>query len=61
VVGSLDPCLFLFLLLFLFFFFLSTRLLASELSLDKEYEMEEDLASEEVEGDLIGEEGEGST
>jgi hypothetical protein len=53
VVGSLDPCLFSF---FLFlFFFLSIRLLASELSLKEEDEMEEELASEEGEGDLTGE------
>jgi hypothetical protein len=54
VVGSLDPCLF-------FFFFLSTGLIASNLSLNEEDEMEEDLASEEGEEDHIGEEGEGST
>jgi hypothetical protein len=45
----------------LFFFFLSTELLALELSLDEEDEMEEDLASEEGEEYLTGEEGEGST
>jgi hypothetical protein len=61
VVGILDPCLFFFFLFFLFFFFLSTKLLASELSLDEEDEMEEDLASGEGEEDLTGEEGEGST
>jgi hypothetical protein len=61
VVGILDPCLFFFFLFFLFFFFLSTELLASELSLDEEDEMEEDLASGEGEEDLTGEEGEGST
>jgi hypothetical protein len=60
VVESLDPCLFFFFLFFLFFFFLFTGLLASELSLDKEEETEEDLASGEGEEDLIGEEGEGS-
>ena len=42
VVGSLDTCLF-------FFFFLFTELLALELSLSEEYEMEEDLESEEGE------------
>jgi hypothetical protein len=61
VVGSLDPCLFFFFLIFLFLFFLSTGLLASELSLGEEDEMEEDLASEEGEEDIIGEDGEGST
>jgi hypothetical protein len=61
VVGSLEPWLFFFFLIFLLFFFLSTGLLASNLSLDKEDEMEEDLASEEGEGDLTGEEGKGST
>jgi hypothetical protein len=47
VVGSLDPFLFFFFLFFLFFFFLFTELLAVELSLDEEDEMEGDLASEE--------------
>jgi hypothetical protein len=61
VVGGFDPCLSFFFLIFLFFFFLFTGLLASELSLDEEDEMEGDLASEEGEEDLIGEEGEGST
>jgi hypothetical protein len=61
VVGSLDPCLFFFFLFFLFFFFLFTELLASELSLDEEDGTEGDLASEEGEEDLTGEEGEGST
>jgi hypothetical protein len=62
VVGSLDPCLFFFFLIFLFFFFfLSTRLLASEISLGEEDEIEEDLASEEGEEDITSEEGEGST
>ena len=57
VVGSLDPCLIFFFLFFLFFFFLFTGLLSSELSLDEEG----DLANEEGEQDLNGEEGEGST
>jgi hypothetical protein len=61
MVGSLDPCLFFFFLLFCFFFFLSIELLALEISLSKEYEMEEYLASEEGKEDLTGEEGEGST
>ena len=61
VVGSLDPCLFFFFLLFLFFFFLFTKLLASELSPDEEDETEGDIASEEGEEDLTGEEVEGST
>jgi hypothetical protein len=61
VVGGLDPCLILFFLFFLFFFFLFTELLASELSLNEEDEMEGDLASEEGEEDLTGEEGEGSS
>ena len=55
VVGGVDPCLFFFFLFFCFFFFLSIELLALDLSLGEEDEMEEDLASEE------GEEGEGST
>jgi hypothetical protein len=50
-----------FFLFFLFFFFLFTELLASELSLDEEDETEGDLASEEGEEDLTGEDGEGST
>jgi hypothetical protein len=45
----------------IFFFFLFTGLLASELSLDKEDETEEDLAIEEGKEDLASEEGEGST
>jgi hypothetical protein len=62
VVGGFDPCLsFLFLIFLFFFFFLFTRLLASELSLDEEDETGGDLASEEGEEDLTGEEGEGST
>jgi hypothetical protein len=61
VVGGFDLCLYFFLLIFLFFFFLFTGLLASKLSLDEEDEMEGDLASEEGEEDLIGEDGEGST
>jgi hypothetical protein len=61
MVGGFDPCLSFFFLIFLFFFFLFTGLLASELSLDEEDEMEGDLASEEGEEDLTGEEGEGST
>jgi hypothetical protein len=61
VVGSLDPFLFFFLLFFLFFFFLFIELLAWEISLGKEDEMEEDLASEEGDEDLTGEDGEGST
>jgi len=46
MVGGFDPCLSFFFLIFLFFFFLFTGLLASELSLDEEDEMEGDLASE---------------
>jgi hypothetical protein len=61
VVGGFDPCLSFFFLIFLFFFFLFTGLLASELSLDEEDEIEGDLAREEGEEDLTGEEGEGST
>jgi hypothetical protein len=61
VVGSLDPYLFFFFLFFLFFFFLSTELLASDISLDEEDEMEEYLTIEEGEEDITGEEGEGST
>jgi hypothetical protein len=51
--GGLDP--------FLIFFFLFTELLASELSLDEEDGTKGDLASEEGEEDLTGEDGEGST
>ena len=61
VVGGFDPHLCFFFLIFLFFFFLFTGLLALELSLDEEDETEGDLASEEGEEDIIGEEGEGST
>jgi hypothetical protein len=61
VVGGFYPCLFFFFLFFLFFFFLFIELLASELSLDEEDEMEDDLTSEEGEEDLTGEDGEGST
>ena len=61
VVGGFDPCLSFFFLIFLFLFFLFTGLLDSKLSLDEEDEMKEDLASEEVEEYLIGEEGKGST
>jgi hypothetical protein len=61
VVGSLDPCFFFFFLIFLFFFFLSTKLLASFISLNEEDEMKEDLATREGEEDLTGEDGEGST
>jgi hypothetical protein len=60
VVGGLDPCLIFFFLFFLFFFFLFIELLASEISLDEEDGMEDDLTSEEGEEDLIGKEGEGS-
>jgi hypothetical protein len=60
VVGSLDPCLIFFFLFFLFYF-LFTGLLASKLSLDEEDEMKGDLASEQGEEDLTGEESEGST
>jgi hypothetical protein len=59
VVGGFDPFSFFFFLFFLFFFFLFTGLLASEISLNEEYEMGEELASEEGEEDLTGEEGEG--
>jgi hypothetical protein len=61
VVGSLDPYLFFFFLFFGFFFFLATKLLALELSLNEEDEVEKDLAREEGEEDLTGQEGEGST
>jgi hypothetical protein len=54
VVGGFDPYL-------IFFFFLFIKLLASELLLDEEDGMEGDLASEEGEEDLTGEDGEGST
>jgi hypothetical protein len=50
-----------FFLFFHFFFLLFTELLASELSPDEEDETEGDIASEEGEEDLTGEEGEGST
>jgi hypothetical protein len=55
VIGGFDPC------LSFFFFFLFIELLASELSLDEEDGMEGDLASEEGEEDLIGEDSKGST
>jgi hypothetical protein len=61
VVGSLYPCLFFFFLVFHFLFLLFTGLLASELSLDEEDETKGDLAREEGEEDLTGEEGEVST
>jgi hypothetical protein len=61
VVGGLDPCLIFFFLFFCFFFFLFTELLGTELSLDEEDGTEGDLAIEEGEEDLTGEEGEGST
>jgi hypothetical protein len=61
IVGGFDPRLSFFFLIFLFFFLLFTELLASELSLDEEDEMESDLASEEGEEDLTGEDSEGST
>jgi hypothetical protein len=61
VVGGFDPFLSFFLLVFLFFFFLFMGLLDSKLSLDKEDETEGDLASEEGEEYLTGEEGEEST
>ena len=60
MVGRFDPCLSLFFLFFLFFFFLFTRLLGLELSLDEEDGTEGNLASEEGEEDLTGEDGEGS-
>jgi hypothetical protein len=47
VVGSLDPFLFFFFLIFFYFFFLPIGLLDSEISLNKEDEKEEELASEE--------------
>ena len=56
-----TPCLDFFFLIFLFFFLLFTGLLALELSLDEEDEMEGDIASEEGEKDLTGKESEGST
>jgi hypothetical protein len=61
MVGGFDPCLSFFFLIFLFFFFLFTGLLALELSPDKEDETEGNIAREEGEEDLTGEEGEGST
>jgi hypothetical protein len=61
VAGILDPRLFFFFFFFLFFFFLFIELLASEILLDEEYEMEEDLASGEGEEDLTSEDIEGST
>jgi hypothetical protein len=61
VVGGFDPCLSFFFLIFLFFFFVFTRLLALELSPDEEDEIEGNIASEEGEEELTGEEGEGST
>jgi hypothetical protein len=61
VVGCLDPCLLSFFLFFRFFFFLFTELLGSELSLDEEEGTEGDLANEEGEEDLTGDDGEGST
>ena len=61
VVGGFDPCLSFFFLIFIFFFFLFTGLLASKLSPDEEDEMEGNIASEEGEEDVTGEEGEGST
>jgi hypothetical protein len=60
VVGGFDPCSSIFFLIFIFFFFLFTGLLASKLSPDEEDEMEGDLASEEGEEDLTGEDSEGS-
>jgi hypothetical protein len=60
-IGGFDPHLSFNFVIFLFFFFLFTGLLASELSPNKEDEMEGDLAVEEGEEDLSGEEGEGST
>jgi hypothetical protein len=61
VVGCLDPFLLFFFVFFRFFFFLFTELLGSELSLDEEEGMEGDLANEEGEEDLTGDDGEGST
>jgi hypothetical protein len=58
VVGGFDPHLSFFFLFFLFFFFLFTELLASELLLDEEDGMEGNLASEEGEEDLTGEDSE---
>ena len=57
MVGGLDPCLVFFFLFFIFFFFLFTELLGLELSLDEEDETGEELASEEGEEDLTGEDG----
>jgi hypothetical protein len=56
VVGSFDPC-----LSFFSSSSYSPKLLALELSLDEEDGTEGDLASEEGEEDLTGEDGEGST
>jgi hypothetical protein len=61
VVGGFDPCLFFFFLFLRFFFLLFTELLGSELSPNEEDETEGDIASEEDEEYLIGEDGEGST
>jgi hypothetical protein len=61
VVGCLDPCLLSFFLFFHFFFFLFTELLGSEHSLDEEEGTEGDLANEEGEEDLTGDDGEVST
>jgi hypothetical protein len=61
VVGCLDPCLLFFFLFFHFFFFLFTELLGSELSLDEEEGTKGDLANEEGEEDITGDDGEGST
>jgi hypothetical protein len=56
-----GPFLIFLLLILPFLLLLIHELLALELSLGEEDEMEEDLASEEGEEDLTGEEGEGST
>jgi hypothetical protein len=61
VVGSVDTFLSFFLLIFHFFFFLSTELLASNLSLSEEDEMEKYLTGEEGKEYLTSEKGEGST
>jgi hypothetical protein len=61
VVGILDSYLFFFFLFFLFFFILSTELLSSNISLDEEDEMEEEVTSGEGEEYLTSENGEGST
>jgi hypothetical protein len=50
-----GPLFIVFFLFFLFFFFLSTKLLASELSLDEEYETEKVLTSGEGEEYITGE------